>query len=195
MSLFSILLEYSPVVLFFCINSLCVFYVSEFLIIFPRHHSISKKCSLSLGLPDPQEKSSLPILKRVQAGISRLRLLKGPPSRVRLPITFGILRAIKSHIEASSYTDTAVVSFLRVFPAGGIGAASRGPVGQTMSSDVAVDSHTSPSIVQIHLKPSKCDQFGRGANIILGTTDSSICPVQVIYTGLHSPAWHLPRPP
>ena len=27
---------------------------------------------------------------------------------------------------------------------------------------VAVDSHTNPRMVQIHLKKSKCDQFGQG---------------------------------
>ncbi len=46
--------------------------------------------------------------------------------------------------------------------------------------DVAVDNHTAPSTVQMHLKQSKCDQFGKGADVILGKTDSAICPVRAI---------------
>lgn len=46
-----------------------------------------RSMQISLGLPDPREQSSLPILKRMQAGISRARMRKGPKSRVRLPIT------------------------------------------------------------------------------------------------------------
>ncbi len=148
-----------------------------------------RNAQLALGLPDPRERSSLPILKRVQAGISRLRLLKGPPSRVRLPITIGILRAIKSHLETSAYTDTAVFwaiassAFFGFFRLGELvlqAGAQWDKQCHLSWGDVAVDSHTSPSIVQFHLKQSKCDQFGRGANVVLGTTGSSICPVRAI---------------
>ena len=43
--------------------------------------------------------------------------------------------------------------------------------------DVAVDSHTKPQMIQLHLKQSKCDQFGTGHDIVLGQTGSPICPV------------------
>ena len=33
--------------------------------------------------------------------------------------------------------------------------------------DVAVDNHASPRMVQIHLKTSKCDQYGQGADVIV----------------------------
>ena len=46
--------------------------------------------------------------------------------------------------------------------------------------DVAVDSHENPSMVQIHLKRSKCDQFGVGADIVVGSTSKSLCPVTAI---------------
>ena len=74
--------------------------------------------------------------------------------------------------------------------------------------DVAVDDHAEPSVVQFHLKQSKCDQFGRGADVILGTTDDPICPVKAIlaylprrdnrsgpYFLVHdsSPAWFVRR--
>ena len=56
---------------------------------------------ISLGLPDPREESSLPVLKRVQAGISHARLLKGAPSRIRLPITIQLLGQIRTSLERS----------------------------------------------------------------------------------------------
>ena len=35
-------------------------------------------------------------------------------------------------------------------------------------------------MVQIHLKVSKCDQFGGGTNIVLGATDDALCPVKAM---------------
>ena len=46
--------------------------------------------------------------------------------------------------------------------------------------DVAVDSHTSPRMIQIHLKKSKCDQVGAGADIVIGVTGTELCPVAAI---------------
>ena len=43
--------------------------------------------------------------------------------------------------------------------------------------DVTVDSLTSPSMVQVHLKKSKMDSQGRGTDVIVGVTDASVCPV------------------
>ena len=37
--------------------------------------------------------------------------------------------------------------------------------------DVAVDNHAAPTMVQIHLKTSKCDQAGQGADVVLGSTE------------------------
>ena len=44
--------------------------------------SAVRSMQISLGLPDPREQSSLPILKRVQAGISRARLAGGTPPKI-----------------------------------------------------------------------------------------------------------------
>jgi hypothetical protein len=56
---------------------------------FPPNGSV-RNMQLSLGLPDPRDHSSVPLLKRVMAGISRARLSKRQGPCVRLPIT-GIL--------------------------------------------------------------------------------------------------------
>ena len=58
-----------------------------------------RNTQLSLGLPDPRERSSLPVLKRVLAGISRSCLGRGQPSRVRLPVTAVLLRRIKEELQ------------------------------------------------------------------------------------------------
>ena len=60
--------------------------------------------STNLGLPDPRDHSSLPLLKRIQAGISRARLQSKNQTgqRVRLPITPPILRQLKDRLSSSS---------------------------------------------------------------------------------------------
>ena len=45
---------------------------------------------------------------------------------------------------------------------------------------MALDNHTNPRTVQFHFTISKCDQFGKGADIVMGATDDSICPVHAI---------------
>ena len=64
--------------------------------------SAVRSMQISLGLPDPREHSSLPILKRVQAGICRALLLRGTPPRIRLPITTPVLAQIRRILDTSS---------------------------------------------------------------------------------------------
>jgi hypothetical protein len=61
-----------------------------------------RNAQLSLGLPDPRETSAFPILKRVQAGVSHLRLQQGDSARVRLPITAELLSRIRVALQTSS---------------------------------------------------------------------------------------------
>ena len=49
-----------------------------------------------------------------------------------------------------------------------------------MSRDVAVDGHSNPLLVRIHLRKSKADQLGRRVNIYLGRTDEDLCPVAAL---------------
>ena len=48
------------------------------------------------------------------------------------------------------------------------------------ASDAAVDSHTAPSVVCIHLRKAKTDPFGRGISLYLGRTGTDICPVAAL---------------
>ena len=67
--------------------------------------SAVRNLQLSLGLPDPRDQSSLPILKRVLAGIARSRLTRRVPLRVRLPITAPILAQLHGNLTQSSRPD------------------------------------------------------------------------------------------
>ena len=46
--------------------------------------------------------------------------------------------------------------------------------------DISVDSLQNPQLVRVHLRHSKTDQLGRGADIFLGRTDDHLCPVAAI---------------
>ena len=148
-----------------------------------------RNMQITLGFPDPREKSSLPLLKRVQAGISRLRMLKGSPPRIRLPITVHILNKIKSSLVTSPNSDKVVLwaiassAFFGFFRLGELlpdSLASFDPATGLVWGDVAVDSHSNPLMIQFHLKKSKCDQYGSGSNIVVGRTGNVLCPVTAI---------------
>ena len=68
-----------------------------------------RNMQLSLGLPDPRDRSSLPTLKRVLAGISRARLSRSATPRVRLPITGPIMTRLYVSLMASSRTDRQLI--------------------------------------------------------------------------------------
>lgn len=65
--------------------------------------SAVRNMQISLGLPDPREQSLLPVLKRVQAGIRRVQLMSGKPSRIRLPITAQVLEQIRTNLSDSTH--------------------------------------------------------------------------------------------
>ncbi len=56
--------------------------------------------------------------------------------------------------------------------------------------DIAIDSHTAPSMVHIRIKQSKTDPIRQGVDTFLGATNSALCPVQALigYLALRSPA-------
>ena len=64
-----------------------------------------------------------------------------------------------------------------------------------MSGDVAVDDHSNPSLVRIHLRKSKTDQLGRGVDVYLGRTDEDLCPVTAEFAGLFGSSWDGAWPP
>ena len=125
-----------------------------------------RNTQLSLGLPDPRDQSSLPVLKRVQTGISRTRLGRQQSSRVRLPITGQVLLRIKAELERSSHPEGPLLwavcctAFFGFFRLGELLLTSRddfNPGRHFAWGDVAVDNHRNPRVVRCHLKQSKTD--------------------------------------
>ena len=148
-----------------------------------------RNMQLSLGLPDPREQSSLPILKRVQLGISRARLGRQQSSKVRLPVTGQVLRQVKAELERSCHPEgpllwavccTAYFGFFRLgellLPAPG----TFNPGLHLAWGDVAVDNPNDPRMVRCHLKQSKTDQMGQGVDVVLGRTGLPLCPVAAL---------------
>ena len=145
-----------------------------------------RNMQLSLGLPDPREQSAFPVLKRVQTGISRARLGRQQPSRIRLPITGQVLRRVKAELEQSSHPERTViwavccVAFFGFFRLGELLLPSQDAFNPRLHlawGDVAVDDACNPRMVRCHLKQSKTDQLGRGVDVVLGKTGLDLCPV------------------
>ncbi len=112
---------------------------------------------LSLGLPDPREASSSPILKRVQTGIKRAKLLRHEPARLRLPITVSILGKIRSALDTSNHPQKVLIwacaAFFGFFRLGELlpeNIASIDPATSLMWGDVAIDNHKDPGMGHHH---------------------------------------------
>ena len=71
--------------------------------------SVLWNMQISLGLPDPREQSSMPLLKWVQASIARTRKAKDNPSQVRLSITVHLLRRICHVLSGSDHPEKIVL--------------------------------------------------------------------------------------
>ena len=53
-------------------------------------------------------------------------------------------------------------------------------------ADLALDSHTSPSLIRLTIKQSKTDPLRQGVEIYLGTTHATVCPI-LLYLHVRSP--------
>ena len=151
--------------------------------------SALRSTQISLGLPDPREHSSLPMLKRVQAGISQARLLSGPAKRVRLPITGHLMGRLQESHARSSNPEKVVLwaiacsAFFGFSRLGELLPASVGafnPATCLAWGDVAVNNVARPTMVKFHLKQSKCDQLSSGSDVVVGATGARLCPVTAV---------------
>ena len=143
---------------------------------------------ITLGLPEPREFSSLPRLRLVQAGIKRTHSQRVPlATKVRLPITPTILHQIRAQWLSRAHEHdiimlwaAACLCFFGFFRSGEITIPSLEAFdpGRHLSwGDIAVDNAVNPSTLQVSLKRSKCDQFGRGVQVFIGRTGDAICPI------------------
>ncbi len=149
-----------------------------------------RNAQIALGLPEPREHSSLPLLKRVLSGIRRCRLQQGKGcKKTRLPVTVELLKRMKDRLDQSSDPDKVVLwavactAFFGFFRLGELLPTSPSSFDARTDlawGDVAVDDRDSPTMVQVHLKTSKVDQFGQGVDVVLGRTGVELCPVQAL---------------
>ena len=142
------------------------------------------------GFEEPRQHSTLPRLHLLQAGVKRVRFQQGiPQARQRLPILPSHLRQIRAVWSSSPDPDVlmlwAVVTlaFFGFFRSGEITVPSVTAFNPTLHlcwGDVSVDSRETPTMIKVHLKVSKCDQFGRGVNVFVGHTEDDLCPVVAV---------------
>ena len=151
-----------------------------------------RSMQISLGLPDPRDQSSMPMLKQVQAGIQRLQGHdQTVKRRIRLPITTAILEKLRQHWDQRVGVDkyllwaVAALCFFGFFRLGELLIASSASEGESTHlrlswGDVAIDNASAPTMLRVFLRVSKCDQMGRGAYVFVGRTSNSLCPVAAV---------------
>ena len=153
------------------------------------HLRLSRASSQHPAFLRPPRSQGEVIVACTEAGPGQNSALKGPPSRPRLPITAAVMDRIRAYLVQSVHPHRDVVwaicctAFFGFFRLGELLPVSRAqitPAVSLMWGDVAVDSRERPTMVRVHLKRSKCDQFGAGADIILGRTGLPLCPVVAI---------------
>ena len=151
------------------------------------------------GLGNPFA-TTLPRLECVLTGIKRVEARGGNATRTRLPITIDILQCLyevwlgqPAWAEGVMLWAAACIGFFGFLRAGEFtvpSAEAYNPDTHLILSDIALDSHTSPSVVRVSIKQSKTDPFRQGVDIFIGRSGSTVCPVQALiqYLGLRSSA-------
>ena len=171
--------------------TLCLFV--SFLADSVQHSSIKvylsavRSLHIEQGFPDPLINCLR--LQRVLRGIKRSQ---GSPAAQRLPVTDRILFVIHQALDLSSFDHCmfwaactlGYFGFLRSAEFTVSNLASFSPEYHLSVSDVAVDSHTSPSCLRIWIKASKTDPFWKGCFVHIGLGRSPLCAVQAMLSYL-----------
>ena len=155
--------------------------------------SAVRQLHVAKDYPDPKV-GKMPKLVQVLRGIKREQAIANTPARERLPITPSILRKLRVVWERNG-TDpdyimlwaAACLCFFGFMRAGEITLPSEqsyDPEIHLNFSDIAIDNHKSPKLMKVRLKTSKTDQFRRGIDIYVGTTNTDLCPVTAMMSFL-----------
>ena len=162
-----------------------------------RHLQIAR------GLGNPFTNGSMPQLECILSGVRRVEAQSATPARVRLPITLPIMQHLREawltvppHPEGAMLWAVACVGFFGFLRAGEFtvpSAEGYDPEVHLNLADLAVDSHSDPSMIQLRIKQSKTDPFRQGVEVFLGRTGTAICPVTALvgYIAVRNP---LPGP-
>ena len=144
---------------------------------------------MHVGLHDDFTKQLTPRLQLVIKGVKKEKAKNTPPS-TRLPITVEIMAKIREVLlqDSSKYDKILLwaacsLAFFGFLRCGEFTVPSQAEYDQGAHlslGDVAVDSKTAPTTIQITIKQSKTDPFRQGVQLHLGKTDSDICPITAI---------------
>ncbi len=141
---------------------------------------------LAKGFPDPSLQTWT-YLDQVLKGIRRS--LPASVRSPRLPITPHILRVLFSvwsqppvSTDKTMLWAACCVGFFWFLRSGEFTCSPSAALSGSalMSTDVAVDSHSHPTVVSVHLRHSKTDIFGAGTWVHMGHVDGHICPVKAL---------------
>ena len=130
---------------------------------------------IQLGLGNPFA-ITLPRLECVLLGIKRVEVRGGNATHTRLPFTIDILQCLYEvwlgqpvWVEGVMIWAAACIEFFGFLRAGEFTVPSAEAYDPDMHlnlSDIALDSHTSPSVVRVSIKQSKTDLFCQGVDIV-----------------------------
>ena len=117
---------------------------------------------IHLGGGNPFQNDAMPQLEYVLKGIKRVQARQAEPQKSKTPYHRG-----HNAVWISEHPDPDNLGL----------------------SDIALDSHTSPTMVRLRIKQSTTDPFRLGVDVFLGSTGANICPVQAIiqYIAVRSP--------
>lgn len=139
---------------------------------------------IAVGLPDFNY-SQWPRLHYVLRGVKRSPSQPLSSTR-RLPITINILQDLlrvwasdPDPFRARLLWAASCLGFFGFMRSGELTNDGKEPPAIRVG-DVAVDSHTTPSILSVFLRRAKTDPFGKGVHIYLGRTGALICPISAI---------------
>ena len=151
------------------------------------------------GMGNPFADGAMPRLEYVLSGVKRVEAHTGAAPRKRLPITLDIMQHLQRmwvgdnpHEAGTMLWAAACTGFFGFLRAGEFTVPSPAmydPEIHLNLGDLALDSHSNPSVVRITIKQSQTDPFRQGVHIFLGTTERVVCPVSAIirYLGIRRP--------
>lgn len=149
--------------------------------------STLRHAQIANGFPDPRIGQDHPRLECILRGIKRSQASSSASPRSWLPITPDILRLICSHLPASP--DSCMIwaacclGFFGFLRAGEFTVPSMedfDPEAHLSLADIALDSHSSPSLMRVRIKQSKTDPFRKRVDIYLGRATPPLCPISAM---------------
>ena len=108
---------------------------------------------------------------------------------IRLPITPHIMKKLHQHWMRAQHPEgyllwaVASLCFFGFFRSGELVVASESGFNSAVHlnwGDVAVNIPAAPKMLKIHLRRSKCDQFGKGVDVFMGRSGNELCPIDAI---------------